>query len=476
MSSTEGMEINLVKGAYIDGAFVYVKTPNTSILLDFGVELQNVFEGGGKFRQPKLPMPIEELKKLRVDYIIITHGHLDHCGGFGLINLLWPNAKVLMTRPTFYFTNILNFDTIRVAEKNNQPPLFVQANLTAANKMVEIIENSGWFRVGDVLMRCPASGHIRGANSVIINYKNKNFMYSADICFWDQPTVLGADIRLEEKIDLLLMDATNGAEIFPNQTAEWIRGAEMTKKTLDNGGTVFSPAFAVGRSTDIIINNANYGIEKQYVDGLARRTISRSCDLLMGWWEKTVDLNIKILRDIYHGEEEDGEENEYKKIEGLSEVESVYFHEEREAIAKGKSNCITSTAGVGEFGPASSYIPRVGANPKNMISVYGHTFEGSPTQQLFQDDNIDDNILDNLEKGRVIKIRGQEHIIRSQVEHFQISSHADQKGVLKFIGRNKPKRVVFTHSSREAKNCLIDRLKNSPIKAESGFNGMKMEL
>jgi Cft2 family RNA processing exonuclease len=451
-----GMEINLVKGAYIDGAFMHVKTPNTGIVLDFGVELQNIFSDAGKFRQPKLPLPMEELKKLKVDYVIITHGHFDHCGGYGLIKILWPNARILMTRPTFYFTNILCYDAICVAEKNKVKPLFGEEDLTRTNEMVEIIENSSWFKLGDVLMRCPPSGHIRGANSVIINYKGKNLMYSADICFWDQPTVLGADMRLDEKIDLLIMDATNGTEIFPNQDAEYDSAAESAKKTIGNDGVVFSPTFAVGRSTDVTINYLNHGIKMVDIDGMARDTYYISRHPEKGWWEKTININ-------YYGN---------------SSVHPIQnrFEREEEEIHGRKKSCIVSTAGVGEFGPAASYIPKIGREPKNSIQVFGHMFEGSPTQQLFNIDNLDSDDMENLKTGRTIKIRGEEHIIRAQVEHFQISSHADQKGALKFVGRNRPKRVVFTHSSKQAKNCLIEKLRNSPIKAEAAKNGMKLEL
>ncbi|RTE87058.1 MULTISPECIES: MBL fold metallo-hydrolase RNA specificity domain-containing protein [Gammaproteobacteria] len=246
------MRIVFLGGAEtVTGSKYLLETESTRVLVDCGM-----FQGYKWLRkrnwQP-LPLGIEN-----VDAIVLTHAHLDHSGfipvlykhGFrgrvfthpataALCGVLWPDSgKIQEEDAKFYKKH-------RLSKHENPEPLYDAATAKQALKLLEPVDFKEQFQVGDIHFTLSPVGHILGAASIVAEHGGKKIGFSGDVGRFDDIMMYPPEPLPE--LDTLLLESTYGDRLHDkNDPFEVLE--EVVKSTMQRGGVLLIPSFAVGRA------------------------------------------------------------------------------------------------------------------------------------------------------------------------------------------------------------------------------------
>jgi len=205
----------------------------------------------------------------KVDAVLLSHAHIDHCGN--LPNLVDDgfDGPIYATRATVDLATIMMADSGRIQEsdadfvnkkrlaRGEEPiqPLYTEADAEAAAKLFRGVEYDEAFEpVPGVIARFVEAGHILGSAAISLEIEEKGrkirFWFSGDIGRYKLPLL--RDPVLPTAADYLLMESTYGDKSHSDPSIAFDEFREVVKRTLQRGGKVIIPAFAVGRTQEIV--------------------------------------------------------------------------------------------------------------------------------------------------------------------------------------------------------------------------------
>ena len=230
------------------------------VLLDHGIKLGP--------EQTDYPPVI----KSNLNAIILSHAHLDHSGNIPHF-LRYSHALTFMTPPTLELSKLLWYDSIKIADKEGEPPKFNKSEIERVEKYAFPTNYGRRLKVTDkISFEFLDAGHIMGAALTKLYLGNKTLLYTGD--FKDEETRLfpAADVDGVGEVDYLMIESCYGnREHTPRKEAEK-KFIDSVKETLDNGGHALVPAFAIGRTQELIEVLYEHNIEAPvYMDGMGQK-------------------------------------------------------------------------------------------------------------------------------------------------------------------------------------------------------------
>jgi metallo-beta-lactamase family protein len=207
----------------------------------------------------------------KVDAVILSHAHIDHCGN--LPNLVQDGygGPIYATRATVDLATIMMADSGRIQEADAEwvnkkrirrgealvEPLYTEADAQHAADLFRGVDYDQPFEViPGVVARFVEAGHILGSAAVSLeieeNGKKTRFWFSGDIGRYNLPLL--RDPVMPENVDYLLMESTYGDKPHNDPSQAFDEFEQIVARTIKRGGKVIIPAFAVGRTQELVYN------------------------------------------------------------------------------------------------------------------------------------------------------------------------------------------------------------------------------
>ena len=384
------MEVRFLGGAREVGRSAVLV--DDSLLLDFGLLT------GTPMRTPiETPSP---------DAVVVSHGHLDHAGAVPALLSGRDRPPVHWTPPTRELALTLARDTLKLHGGTVQCP-FTE---TDVQRLTQVSRTHGYresFTAAGYEVTFFDAGHIPGSAHVLVDDGETQLLYTGDFHVDDQRLVPGTAARPEA--DVVLCESTYyGVEHDARSEVER-RFVESVEGTLWEGGTVVVPAFAIGRTQEMLLVCDAHDVPC-YVDGMGK-DVTR----MLGHHPEFVRDADALQRATSHARFVDGRDGQ------------------RERITQQKAAIVT-TSGMLSGGPAMTYVPAIAGSPTNKVTMTGYQVEGTPGRDL-------------LETGSA-EFDGRRMPVSAQVEQYDFSAHADEAGIRAFLDAYRDARILVNHGDR----------------------------
>ncbi|MBM4208223.1 MAG: MBL fold metallo-hydrolase [Gammaproteobacteria bacterium] len=246
----------------VTGSCYLIETAGHRILLDCGM-----FQGSREVEQQnEQEFPFDPAK---LDAVVLSHAHLDHCGRLPKLAKEGFNAPVYLTEPSFPLLELMLKDAVHLQLKDTEwenrrreragkeliEPLYELEDVENLLKLRQaLVFNQVKEIVPGVQISFHEAGHILGSAIVKLDIREqgetKTVIFSGDLGNPKSPLLRDADIMT--KADVLLMESTYGDRDHKplDNSLEELKG--VLASAADTGGNVIIPAFAIGRSQDLI--------------------------------------------------------------------------------------------------------------------------------------------------------------------------------------------------------------------------------
>ncbi|MFH1285090.1 MAG: MBL fold metallo-hydrolase, partial [Candidatus Micrarchaeota archaeon] len=246
------MEIECLGGAGEVGRSGFLLRGNARVLVDYGIKIV------GTAHYPKR---IHE----KLDGVVISHAHLDHSGFLPYI-YEEQSVQCFGTAPTEALCNLLIEDSMKIS-KDTVP--FGRNSFKRALRSWFPVPYKRRLEMKNWALEMHDAGHIPGSAMALIEMNGKRICYSGD--FKLQDTELHKGAEPPENVDVLMIESTYANREHPDRKELEKKLKNEIWETLDDGGYVLFPCFAVGRSQEMVqlLNRFKIG-EEIYLDGMAK--------------------------------------------------------------------------------------------------------------------------------------------------------------------------------------------------------------
>ena len=387
-----------------------------------------------------------------IDYVLVTHAHIDHSGRIPLLVKQGFRGRILTTRLTAQLMDIMLQDSAHIQEsdaeyKNRKnlragrpvvEPLYTVEDALQVKEFITTCEYGETVDLCEgVQVECIDAGHLLGSASMKLtvteNGETRTIVFSGDIGNVDQPII--RDPQFFHQADFVVMESTYGNR---NHTEVWSYTDELAQiidETLGKGGNVVIPSFAVGRTQELLYfirqikdenlvkSVPNFNV---YVDSpLSKAATTIFCGDLRGYLDEDA---LALVKDGTH----------MFSFPGLHLTETV---DESKLLNMDKTpKVIISASGMCDAGRIRHHLKYNLWRGDSAVVFVGFQSPGT----------LGRNLLDGAES---VKLFGEEIAVRAKIVNFQgLSSHADHDHLIDWIKHFDPARtthVFVVHGDRE---------------------------
>ena len=437
----------------VTGSCHYIEVGGKHILVDYGMEQGvNVFENA--------PLPVDDAL---IDYVFLTHAHVDHSGLLPLLYARGFRGQVFMTEATADLCSIMLRDCAHIQMMESEwkkrkakrsenvavaEPLYTMEDAEGIikrivpchyNTMVEVCEG--------VKIRFTDIGHLLGSSSIEVwlteDGKAKKVVFSGDIGNKDQP-ILKAPIKTEEA-DYVVMESTYGDRLHSGGHPDYVKElASILKETFDRGGNVVIPSFAVGRTQELL-----YFLRKIKVDRLVKGHEN---------FPVYVDSPLAVeATEIFQENRMECFDKDALELvkEGINPIAfaglklTITSDESKEINFNETPKVIISASGMCEAGRIRHHLKHNLWRPECTILFVGYQAVGTLGRVLVE--GVDE-----------VKLFGEPIQVRAQIKKLVgMSGHADKDGLIDWINgfKEKPRRVFVVHGEDSVCTSFAECLK-----------------
>jgi putative mRNA 3-end processing factor len=374
-------------------------------------------------KPPKYP-----IRPPPVDIAFLSHAHIDHSGMIPWL-CAQQGVDVIATRPTIDIGKMLLEDSVKVSSSEGFPVPYEKSDVRVMKRHFQEATFGESVEVGNLEVLVHTAGHIPGA-AMFELISDKSVLFTGDINTLDTHLVSGT---APVQCDVLVIESTYSGRNHPPRSKTEFEFLEKTREVVERGGLAIIPAFAVGRSQEVLMTLINSEFEV-WLDGMGR-AVNREFVRMP-----------QYLRSV----------EKLKKSMGRTRI--VRNSAERESVGPGQA--VVTTSGMLDGGPVLDYLRERRTDTDSAVLLTGFQVEDTNGRRL-------------LETGSMLF--GEKSVqIDCEVGFYDFSAHADHSELLRFVRECSPETVVLCHGdNREA---LATDLSDEDFKVLSPMEGEVVEV
>ena len=401
-----------------------------------------------------------------IDFMLLTHAHIDHSGRIPKLYNEGFKNPIYAHKATCDLCGIMLPDSGHIQEmeaewKNKKrerkgeqtyPPLYTAEDAINSLELFSPVKYDEIIEIDEnIHVRFNDAGHMLGSSIIEVwvneNGKETKTVFSGDIGnndipLLDSPTMI-------ESCDYLVMESTYGSRLHMKNDEKAEMFLNIVSETIDNGGTVVIPSFAVGRTQEILYE-LNKIKEKRNDEEFSRKY--KTLMKVPVYVDSPLAISAtEIFRqntDLFEDEIKEKMEAGDNPLE-FPGLKFTQTSDESKALNESTDPCIIiSASGMCDVGRIKHHLKHNIWNPKNTILFVGYQAPGT----------LGYSIVNGAKK---VTIFGEEIAVNARIEYIEgYSGHADQEWLMNFIYSfiSKPKHIFLVHGEEESQDVLKNKI------------------
>lgn len=403
-----------------------------------------------------------------IDFVILTHAHIDHSGRIPKLYKAGYRGPIYATNATVDLSSIMLADSGHIQEKEiewvnkkrrragkkeNEPMYTAQDGIDSMQLFKGVDYNQKVVIDKNISFLLVDAGHMLGSSIVLLdlieNEENKRVVFTGDLGNKNMPII--NDPTYIDSADHLIMESTYGNRLHGKMEDQSSKFIDILLRTVERGGNLIIPSFAVGRTQEILYEINKYAAKEGYSDKLKNIPVYVDSPLA-----------VNATKIFEQNPEYYDEEALAYLLKGDNPIEFPNLHlittsDESKALNEDPTpKVIISASGMCEVGRIKHHLKHNLYRPESTILFVGYQAMGT--------------LGEKIQMGaKVVKIFGEEIAINAEVQYLDaFSGHADRDGLIEFIDKmkTKPKNIFINHgefiSQQELKNYINEKF-NIPV-------------
>ena len=402
----------------------------------------------------------------KIDFMLLTHAHIDHSGRIPKLYNEGFRGPIYAQKATCDLCSIMLPDSGHIQEmeaewknkkrlrkgEETKPPLYTAEDAIKSQELFVPVKYDEIIQVDEnIFVRFNDAGHMLGSSIIEVwtkeDGKETKTVFSGDIGNNDIPLL--SSPTMIESCDYLVMESTYGSRLHMKNDEKAEIFLDVVSETIDNGGTVVIPSFAVGRTQEIL-----YELEK-IKEKKHDEEFNRKYKTLMKV-PVYVDSPLAIsATEIFKKNTDLFEDEIREKIEAGNnplEFPGLKFTrtaDESKALNESQEpSIIISASGMCDVGRIKHHLKHNIWNPKSTILFVGYQAPGT----------LGHSIVNGAKK---VTIFGEEMAVNARIEYIEgYSGHADQEWLMNFVYSfiSKPKHIFLVHGEDDSQTVLKNKI------------------
>lgn len=424
----------------VTGSKYLLETEHHRLLVDCGL-----FQGLKQLRL--LNWAQLNCQPTQLDWVLLTHGHMDHCGYLPRLYRQGFRGKILGTEPTLAVAEIVLRDSARIQEEeaeranergysrhNPAEPLYTTEDVETVLPHFEAVAEGQWLGLADDLrVRFQYVGHIIGATFIEMQTAERNLVFSGDIGRQDDPLMYPP--KKPTQADLLLIESTYGNRLHPTDDP-FAYLEKIIHQTVRNKGSLIIPCFAVERTQSLMY--ILWQLKQQqrippipiFMDSPMARAVLDLFEQTLPWHRLSREACREMGRQIH-------------VVQGMNETLAI--------AGDRKPKVVITGSGMLTGGRVLTYLQRLLEKKQTALLLSGFQAAGTRGRQL-------------LDGATELKIYGHYYQVKAKVLQIEsLSAHADQKGLLDWLNELKtaPQHLFIVHGEPQAADMLRVKIRDT---------------
>ncbi len=395
----------------------------------------------------------------QIDFVILTHAHIDHSGRLPLLVKRGFHNRIYCTRPTADLADILLKDSGKINEfeaawenkKRERAGLELIEPLFTTEDSIVALQYLNPVKYDDLIEVAPGikfiyreAGHLLGSASIELfveeGGKTKHLIFSGDLGTGQNQLLPNPAVI--KNADYVFMESTYGGRLHKNMELRGAKLAEAIIETMKHGGTVIIPAFAVGRTQEILFELKEF--MNKHAEGAQIQSVPFYIDSPLAIDATAIfEKNYEFFKEPI--------KNEFAKGHNPIEFKNLTIVKEMETSIKlnkdGKPKVIISASGMCDAGRIRHHLKHNLWKDNTTIAFIGYQGEGTLGRKILEgEDTVE--ILDETIKvaSKIVRIEG-------------FSGHADESQLVNWLSSIKGvKKVFLNHGEESAVEALSERI------------------
>ncbi len=421
-----------------------------------------------------------------IDFMLLTHAHIDHSGRIPKLYVDGYRGPIYATKATCDLCAIMLPDSGHIQEMENVwqnkkrtrvgkkelPPLYTAQDAVDCLELFKPVSYDEIIELDEnISVRFNDAGHMLGSSIIEVwvkeNGETKKIVFTGDlgnndIPLLDSPTMI-------DNTDYLVMESTYGARLHNRNDDKAEMFLNIVAETLDKGGNVIIPSFAVGRTQEILYElnklkevRTDEEFLKKY-ETLMKAPVYVDSPLAISATE-VFNQNMDLFEEEVREEIKNGDNP--LEFPGLQFTRTP--DESRALNDDPHPHIIISASGMCEVGRIKHHLKHNLWNPNNTILFVGYQAPGTLGAKIVSGE-------------KKVKIFGEEIAVNARIEYIEgYSGHADQEWLLNFVYSfiTKPKHIFLVHGEPEGQKVLKEKLvetTNIPVTIPDYGESYKLE-